>query len=110
MRLRTRPNHALQPTPGSALCSATRFTSLGPGVAELFTLGRMKRKARSEAAFAWIEVLVVAAIVLEVASLIVRLRYSHAWLAAEYSFADSLVVVVANSPHVVGSVATRRRV
>ncbi len=50
----------------------------------------MRRKAYSEAAFAWIEVLVVAAIVVEVASLIVRLRYGHAWLAAEYSFVDSL--------------------
>jgi len=38
----------------------------------------MKLKTHSEAGFAWIEVLVVAAIAAVVASFIVRLRYGHA--------------------------------
>jgi hypothetical protein len=50
----------------------------------------MKRKTCSEAGFAWIEVLVIAAIVVVIVSFIVRLRYGHAWLAAEYSLVDSL--------------------
>jgi prepilin-type N-terminal cleavage/methylation domain-containing protein len=50
----------------------------------------MRRKTHSQAGFAWIELLVVAAILLIVASFIVRLRYGHAWLAAEYSFVQSL--------------------
>ncbi len=50
----------------------------------------MKPKTHSEAGFAWIEVLVVAAIAAVVALFIVRLRYGHAWLAAEYSFVNSL--------------------
>ena len=50
----------------------------------------MKRKTYSEAAFAWVEILVIAAIVFVVASFVVRLRYGRAWLAAEYSFVDSV--------------------
>jgi flagellar biogenesis protein FliO len=50
----------------------------------------MQRKTRSESAFAWVELLMVVAILLLVASFIVRLRYGHAWLTAEYSFIQSL--------------------
>jgi len=47
-------------------------------------------KNRQHTGFAWAEVLVIAAIVLVVISLFVRIRYGHAWLAAEYSFVESL--------------------
>ena len=47
-------------------------------------------KQRKHAGFAWIEVLVIVTIVLIVVSLLVRVRYGHAWLAAEYSFVESL--------------------
>ena len=50
----------------------------------------MKRNTHSERGLAWIETFVMAAIVLVVASFIVRLRYGRAWLAAEYLFVDSL--------------------
>ncbi len=39
---------------------------------------------------AWVELLVIAAIVLLLASLFLRLRYGQAWLAVEYSFVQSL--------------------
>jgi hypothetical protein len=53
-------------------------------------LGRMQRKTHSQSGFAWVELLVLAAILLMLASFVVRLRYGHAWLAAEYSFVQSL--------------------
>jgi hypothetical protein len=48
------------------------------------------QKQRRDTGFAWIEVLVIAAIVLIVVSLFIRVRYGHAWLAAEYSFVESI--------------------
>jgi hypothetical protein len=48
------------------------------------------QKQRKHTGFAWIEVLVIAAIILVVVSLFVRVRYGDAWLTAEYSFAESL--------------------
>ena len=50
----------------------------------------MRRNTHSQFGFAWVELLVVAAILFIVASFIVRLRYGHAWLATEYSFVQSL--------------------
>lgn len=48
------------------------------------------QKQRKPTGFAWIEVLVVAAIVLIAVSLFLRVRYGQAWLAAEYSFVESI--------------------
>ena len=48
------------------------------------------QKQRKDTGFAWIEVFVTAAIVLIVVSLFIRVQYGHAWLAAEYSFVESL--------------------
>ena len=44
----------------------------------------------SQSGIAWVEVLVIAAIVVLLASFVVRLRYGQALLAAEYSFVQSL--------------------
>ena len=49
----------------------------------------MRIKGR-QSAVAWIEVLVVVAILALFASLLLRLRYGQVWLAAEYSFVQSL--------------------
>jgi hypothetical protein len=38
----------------------------------------------------WVELLVIAAIILLLASVFLRVRYGQAWLAAEYSFVQSL--------------------
>jgi len=43
-----------------------------------------------QAAVAWVEVLVAAAVLLLLTSLFLRLRCGQAWLAAEYSFVQSL--------------------
>jgi hypothetical protein len=48
------------------------------------------RKQNPQSGVAWIEVLVLAAILLLLASLLLRLRYRQVWLAAEYSFVQSL--------------------
>ncbi len=48
------------------------------------------RKKNSQSGVAWIEVLVIAAILLLIASLFLRVRYGQAWLAAEYSFVQSV--------------------
>jgi hypothetical protein len=48
------------------------------------------RRKNGQSGVAWIEVLVIAAIVLLIASLFLRLRYGQAWLAAEYSFVQAL--------------------
>jgi hypothetical protein len=55
-----------------------------------FSLGRKMRKKNSQSGVAWIEVLVIAAILLQIASLFLRVRYGQAWLAAEYSFVQSV--------------------
>ena len=49
----------------------------------------MRAKSR-QSGVAWVEVLVIVAILALVASLFLRLRYGQAWLAAEYSFVQSL--------------------
>ena len=48
------------------------------------------RKKTEHAGFAWVEVFVIIAILLIVGSLFVRVWYGQAWLAAEYSFVESL--------------------
>ena len=48
------------------------------------------RRHNMQSGAAWVEVLVGAAILLLLASLFLRLRYGQAWLAAEYSFVQSL--------------------
>jgi len=50
----------------------------------------MQRTRHPQSAFVWVELIVVVAILLMVASLVVRLRYGHTWLTAEYSFVQSL--------------------
>ncbi len=77
-----RYNQSLQPTIAAAGASST--------AAELNTLGRKMRRNNSQSGVAWIEVLVIAAILLLLASLFLRVRYGKAWLAAEYSFVQSL--------------------
>ena len=57
MRLRTRPNHALQPTPGSGGSSAARVTSLGPAWLSLFLvrplpMSAQRKEKNGEPAFA----------------------------------------------------------
>jgi hypothetical protein len=47
-------------------------------------------KRRKDTGFAWMELLVIAGIVLLVVSLFIRVRYGRAWLAAEYSFVESV--------------------
>jgi hypothetical protein len=49
----------------------------------------MRAKSR-QSGVAWIEVLVVIAILALIGSVFLRLRYGQAWLAAEYSFIQSL--------------------
>jgi hypothetical protein len=48
------------------------------------------RTRNSRSSVAWVELLVIAAIILLLASLFLRVRYGQAWLAAEYSFIQSL--------------------